>query len=56
MPVVLPIQAPDIMERTLRLVQLLRDAEEVKAPRGIPCEGKVVSYSDAKWVKGCQRD
>lgn len=35
------------MERTLRLVALLRDAEEVKAPRGVPCEGKVVSDLDS---------
>jgi len=35
------------MERTLRLVALLRDAEEVKAPRGVPCEGKVVSFDNA---------
>ena len=32
------------MERTLQLVALLRYAEEVKAPKGVPCEGKVVSY------------
>ena len=31
------------MERTLRLVALLRDAPDVKAPKGVPCEGKVVS-------------
>lgn len=36
------------MERTLRLVALLRDAEEVKAPRGVPCEGKVVSDLDSR--------
>jgi hypothetical protein len=41
-------QGSAIMERTLRLVALLRDAEEVKAPKGVPCEGKVVSDSDSR--------
>eukprot|EP00913_Durusdinium_trenchii_P033142 g31027.t2 len=36
-----------IMERTLRLVALLREAEEVKAPKGVPCDGKVVSFDNA---------
>ena len=40
-------EASGVMERTLRLVALLRDAEEVKAPRGVPCEGKVVSDLDS---------
>ncbi|CAK9028415.1 unnamed protein product [Durusdinium trenchii] len=35
------------MERTLRLVALLREAEEVKAPKGVPCDGKVVSFDNA---------
>ena len=41
------LQGSAIMERTLRLVALLRDAEEVKAPKGVPGEGKVVSDSDS---------
>ncbi|CAJ1400626.1 unnamed protein product [Effrenium voratum] len=35
-----------LMERTLQLVALLRYAEEVKAPKGVPCEGKVVSFDN----------
>ena len=38
------------MERTLCLVALLREAEEVKAPKGVPCDGKVVSFLEAQQV------
>lgn len=38
---------PCLMERTLRLVALLRDAEEVRAPKSVPYEGKVVSFDHA---------
>ena len=48
------LQGSAIMERTLRLVALLRDAEEVKAPKGVPCEGKVVSDSDSRIMQSIQ--
>ena len=40
-------EVPGLMDRTLRLVALLRDADEVRAPKHVPCEGKVVS----RWLR-----
>jgi len=36
-----------IADRALRLVALLREAPDVKAPPGVPCEGKVVNFDAA---------
>ncbi|CAE7570917.1 DTX3 [Symbiodinium natans] len=36
-----------VTDRTVRLVAFLRDAEEVRPPKGLPCEGKVVSFDNA---------
>eukprot|EP00439_Symbiodinium_sp_Y106_P025528 s2628_g3.t1 len=36
-----------VTDRTVRLVELLRNAEDVRPPKGLPCEGKVVSFDNA---------
>lgn len=37
----------EVVDRALRLVALLREAADVRAPAGVPCEGKVVSFDNA---------
>mmetsp|Transcript_22991 Transcript_22991/g.42305 ORF Transcript_22991/g.42305 Transcript_22991/m.42305 type:complete len:999 (-) Transcript_22991:7-3003(-) len=36
-----------ITTRTMSLIELLRNAPDVKAPSGVPCEGKVVNFDAA---------